>query len=239
MKAVFHSAESRGFADHGWLKSYHSFSFAGFYNQEKMNFGALRVLNDDTIDPGEGFGMHPHDNMEIISIPLEGELKHKDSMGNSIVIKEEDIQVMSAGTGINHSEFNNSTDKKGKFLQIWVIPDKKNVTPRYDQISIDPEDSINKLNQVLSPHKEDQGVWIYQNAWFFISRPEKGVSLNYQLKDDSNGVYIFLVEGKIDVCGHKLGNRDALGITETRSLDIQALSNSFVLIMEVPMTFER
>src|ERR1700754_2737741 len=158
---VLHKADTRGHANHGWLDSHHTFSFANYYNPERMSFGVLRVLNDDRVDPGMGFGKHPHDNMEIISIALEGDLEHKDSMGNTAVIKKGDIQVMSAGTGIYHSEYNRNKDKLTKFLQIWVYPNKKNVTPRYDQISLNEEDRRNKLQQILSPNANDEGVWIH------------------------------------------------------------------------------
>jgi quercetin 2,3-dioxygenase len=168
MKTIFHSSSSRGHANHGWLKSHHSFSFANYYNPEKIHFGALRVLNDDYVAPGMGFGEHPHQNMEIISIPLEGDLEHKDSMGNVTVIKHGDIQVMSAGTGVYHSEYNKSKSNSVKFLQIWVIPNKENVKPRYDQITLNLKDRENKLQQILSPDANDEGVWIHQDAWFHL-----------------------------------------------------------------------
>ncbi|MEO8820744.1 MAG: pirin family protein [Ginsengibacter sp.] len=166
-KTILHKANTRGHADHGWLNSYHSFSFANYNNTERVHFGALRVLNDDTVSSGMGFGKHPHDNMEIISIPLQGDLEHKDSMGNTTVIKQGDIQVMSAGTGIQHSEYNKNKDVPVKFLQIWISPNKKNVTPRYDQVSLNENDRHNKLQQILSPNQDDDGVWIYQNAVSF------------------------------------------------------------------------
>src|SRR6188508_2139805 len=159
---VLHKANTRGHADHGWLNAYHSFSFASWYNPDRIQFGTLRVLNDDTVAPGMGFGTHPHDNMEIISIPLEGDLEHKDSMGNTTVIRNGDIQVMSAGSGIQHSEYNKNKDQSVKFLQIWVFPNKKNVTPRYDQITLNINDRHNKLQQIISPNVDDAGVWIHQ-----------------------------------------------------------------------------
>ena len=174
MKTVIHKAETRGHANHGWLDSHHTFSFANYYDRERMHFGVLRVLNDDIVDAGMGFGTHPHDNMEIVSIPLEGDLEHKDSMGNVTVIKEGDVQVMSAGTGITHSEYNKNKDKEVKFLQIWLFPNKKNVTPRYDQISLRDIAKENEFYQILSPSKEDQGVWIHQDAWFHIGKFTKG-----------------------------------------------------------------
>ena len=168
MKTVLHTSDTRGYADHGWLKSYHTFSFANYHDPERMHFGVLRVLNDDEVAPGRGFGTHPHSNMEIVSIPLEGDLEHKDSMGNTTVINEGDIQVMSAGTGVHHSEFNKNKDRSVKFLQIWVIPNRKDVTPRYDQISIRDMQRNNTFYQILSPNKDDEGVWIHQDAWFHI-----------------------------------------------------------------------
>ncbi|HRN44153.1 MAG TPA: pirin family protein, partial [Flavobacterium sp.] len=172
--SVLHKANTRGHANHGWLESHHTFSFANYHNPDRMNFGALRVLNDDRVNQGMGFGEHPHDNMEIISIPLEGDLEHQDSMGNTTVIKQGDIQVMSAGTGLYHSEYNKNKDQLVKFLQIWVYPNKKNVTPRYDQITLDLNDRHNKLQQILSPNPEDEGVWIHQDAWFHIGKFDNG-----------------------------------------------------------------
>jgi redox-sensitive bicupin YhaK (pirin superfamily) len=233
---ILHKAETRGDADHGWLHSKHTFSFASYYNPERMHFGVLRVLNDDTVSGGMGFGTHPHDNMEIISIPLEGDLEHKDSMGNVAVIKNGDIQVMSAGTGIQHSEYNKSKDNTVKFLQIWVFPNKKNVTPRYDQITLKAEDRHNKLQQILSPKADDAGVWIHQNAWFHLGKFDKGVSQEYNLKLKGNGVYIFNLNGDLDVNGQILNNRDGLGIWDTDKIKLTAKTNSEFLIMEVPMT---
>lgn len=233
---ILHKAETRGDADHGWLHSKHTFSFANYYNPERMHFGVLRVLNDDTVSGGMGFGTHPHDNMEIISIPLEGDLEHKDSMGNVAVIKNGDIQVMSAGTGIQHSEYNKSKDKTVKFLQIWVFPNKKNVTPRYDQITLHAEDRHNKLQQILSPKADDAGVWIHQNAWFHLGKFDKGVSQEYTLKLKGNGVYIFNLNGELEVNGQLLNNRDGFGIWDTDKMKLTAKTNSEFLIMEVPMT---
>ena len=188
---VLHKADTRGHANHGWLDSHHTFSFANYYNPERMSFGVLRVLNDDRVDSGKGFGKHPHDNMEIISIALEGDLEHKDSMGNTAVIKKGDIQVMSAGTGISHSEYNRNEDQLTKFLQIWVLPNKKNVTPRYDQISLNANDRHNKLQQVLSPNANDEGVWIHQDAWFHMGDYDKDFQTDYTLKKKEM-VYMYL-----------------------------------------------
>ncbi|RZK43581.1 MAG: pirin family protein [Pedobacter sp.] len=234
---VLHKASTRGMADHGWLKSYQSFSFAGYYNPERINFGALRVLNDDIVTGGMGFGEHPHDNMEIISIPLEGELQHKDSMGNVATIKAGEIQVMSAGTGIYHSEYNPDSSKAAKFLQIWLFPNKRNVQPRYDQITINDNESRNEFIQLLSPNAEDAGVWIYQDAWFNMAKFDKGVDKKYDFHKKGNGVYIFVLEGKIEVNGTILETRDGLGIWETESISLNTIDDSVFLMMEVPMEF--
>jgi len=233
---ILHKAETRGDADHGWLHSKHSFSFANYYNPERMHFGVLRVLNDDTVTAGMGFGTHPHDNMEIISIPLEGDLEHKDSMGNVAVIKNGDIQVMSAGKGIQHSEYNKNKNSTVKFLQIWVFPNKKNVTPRYDQITLKAEDRYNKLQQILSPNKEDAGVWIYQNAWFHLGKFDKGIAKDYDLKLKGNGLYIFNLSGDLEVNGQLLNSRDAYGIWDVEKITLNAKTNAEFLIMEIPMT---
>ncbi|MES2567722.1 MAG: pirin family protein [Bacteroidota bacterium] len=232
---ILHKSETRGDANHGWLHSKHTFSFANYYNPERMHFGVLRVLNDDTVAEGMGFGTHPHDNMEIISIPLEGDLEHKDSMGNITVIKNGDIQVMSAGTGVQHSEYNKSKDKQVKFLQIWVFPNKKNVTPRYDQITLKEEDRHNKLQQILSPNADDDGVWIHQNAWFHLGKFDKGTATEYKIKSKGNGVYIFNLNGKLKVNEQLLDTRDGFGIWNTDSLKLEADTNSEFLLMEVPM----
>lgn len=236
MRTILHKAGTRGHANHGWLDSYHTFSFAGYYNPERIHFGALRVLNDDTVEAGMGFGTHPHDNMEIISIPLEGALEHRDSMGNVSVIRYGDVQVMSAGTGIHHSEYNQSSENRVKFLQIWVFPDKKKVQPRYGQITLNPEDRHNKLQQILSPNKEDEGVWIHQNAWFHLGKFDKGTTARYELKGKGNGVYAFIISGEMTVCGSPLTARDGLGITETDSMSLSADSDAEILLMEVPMS---
>ena len=235
---ILHKAETRGHANHGWLDRHHTFSFANYYNPERMNFGALRVLNDDRIDPGMGFGKHPHDNMEIISIPLSGDLEHKDSMGNVAVIKSGDIQVMSAGTGITHSEFNKNTDREGKFLQIWVIPNQHNVKPRYDQITLNLQDRHNKLQQIVSPNPDNEGVWIHQNAWFYLGVFDKDFVVEYPVKMSGNGVYAFVINGQFTIENIDLNLRDGLGITDTSSFTIKSTTqDSEILIMEVPMKF--
>jgi redox-sensitive bicupin YhaK (pirin superfamily) len=235
---ILYKAETRGHANHGWLDSYHTFSFANYYNPERMNFGALRVLNDDTIDPGMGFGKHPHDNMEIISIPLFGDLEHKDSMGNVAIIKSGDIQVMSAGTGITHSEYNKNTDRKGKFLQIWVIPNLMNAKPRYDQVTLKLQDRQNKLQQIISPFPDNEGIWIHQDAWFHLGIFDEGNSIEYTLKKAGDGVYFFVISGQFTIGNINLGERDGLGITNTRNITIKSTSQgSEILIIEVPMKF--
>jgi redox-sensitive bicupin YhaK (pirin superfamily) len=235
MKTILHKSESRGHANHGWLDSHHTFSFANYYNADRVHFGTLRVLNDDRINAGEGFGMHPHDNMEIISLPLFGDLEHKDSMGNHGVIKTGEIQVMSAGTGIFHSEFNKNKDKEAQFLQIWVFPNKKNVTPRYDQISLTEIEKPNEFYQILSPNPNDQGVWIHQNAWFHLGDLAEGWEGKYELKDKRNGVYFFVIEGDLTIAGQKLNRRDGLGISEVESVEIETNTLTKLLVMEIPM----
>ncbi len=234
-KGILHRADSRGYADHGWLKSHHSFSFANYYDPQRMHFGVLRVLNDDDIAGGGGFGTHPHANMEIITIPLEGDLQHKDSMGNGTIIKNGDVQVMSAGTGIQHSEFNASAEKAVKLLQIWLIPNKQNVTPRYQQITLNPADRHNQLQQILSPNPDDAGVWIHQNAWFYLSKSDKGVNTEYSLKAENNGIYLFVLSGEISIADQTLKSRDAIGIWEIDKISIKAESDAEFLLMEVPM----
>lgn len=236
MKTVLHKANTRGHADHGWLNSWHTFSFAGYHDPDRMHFGALRVLNDDTVAPGMGFGKHPHDNMEIISIPLDGDLEHQDNTGNHQVIRRGDVQVMSAGTGIVHSEKNKNNDKLVKFLQIWVFPNKKNVEPRYDQKTFDDKDKLNRLTTVVSPiGSADGGVQIHQDAWFQLGVLTKGTTLNYQLQNKDNGVYAFVLEGDVRINEVALNRRDGLGITETGELTIKADADSEILLMEVPM----
>lgn len=234
---IVHKANTRGHANHGWLDTYHTFSFANYHNPERIHFGALRVLNDDIIDGGMGFGMHPHDNMEIISIPLEGDLEHKDSMGNVGVIKQGDIQVMSAGTGVYHSEYNKNKDKRVKLLQIWLFPNKRNVTPRYDQITLNPEDKKNKFQQIISPNPEGKGMWIHQNAWFSLGEFDSETTQTHTLNDKKNGVYAFIIKGKAAIESQHLDTRDGMGIWDTDSLTINILEpHTEILLMEVPMT---
>ncbi|MDI1255357.1 MAG: pirin family protein [Flavobacterium sp.] len=238
-KTVLHKAGTRGHANHGWLDSHHTFSFASYHNPDRMNFGVLRVLNDDRVDPGMGFGTHRHENMEIISIPLEGDLEHKDSMGNTTVIRKGDIQAMSAGTGIFHSEYNKNSDKLTKFLQIWVIPNQQNVTPRYDQVTLDENDRHNKLQQVLSPNANDEGVWIHQDAWFHLGNFDKDFATTYKLKKEGNGIYAFILKGDFTIGETALNERDGLGITNASTIQITANSEgAAILLMEVPMKIQ-
>lgn len=237
MKTVYHAADTRGEAHHGWLHSRHTFSFSGYHNPQRMNFGALRVINDDHVAAGMGFGTHPHHNMEIISIPLSGDLAHRDSMGNGSVIRSGDIQVMSAGTGITHSEMNPNPDQDVKFLQIWVFPREKNVTPRYQQITLANDITQQDFQQILSPTPDDEGVWIHQDAWFSLAKFSDGLKKAYQLKQADNGVYAFVIEGRAKIAGQELATRDGLGIWETDSFTVESIGNSEILLMEVPMNF--
>jgi redox-sensitive bicupin YhaK (pirin superfamily) len=233
---ILHKSESRGDANHGWLHSRHTFSFADYYDPDRIHFGALRVLNDDYVAQGMGFGTHPHNNMEIISIPLEGDLEHKDSMGNVAVIKNGDVQAMSAGTGITHSEYNKNKDKPVKFLQIWILPKEKNVNPRYDQITLNPGERQNRFQQIVSPNAEDEGVWIHQNAWFHLGKFDKDFSIDYPLKETGNGVYAFILKGAVTIEGTSLNERDGFGIWDIEKISIKANSgDAEVLLMEVPM----
>ncbi len=232
---TIYKANSRGNANHGWLNAYHSFSFANYYNPEREHFGVLRVLNDDTIAAGMGFGTHPHKNMEIITIPLEGDLAHKDSMGNASTIKSGDIQVMSAGSGIQHSEFNPNNDLPTKLFQIWLFPKKQNIDPRYQQITLNPEEQNNNFAQILSPNPEDAGVWIHQDAWFFLANFEADFSKGYTLNKSGNGVYLMVISGSLTVDQQELNTRDAIGITDFETFEIKANSQAKFLLMEIPM----
>ena len=236
MKSILHKANTRGHANHGWLDTYHTFSFAGYYDPERVHFGVLRVLNDDTVAGGMGFGTHPHDNMEIISIPTLGELEHTDNMGNVQVIKQGDVQVMSAGTGIQHSEKNKNSDKPVKFFQIWVFPKQKNVKPRYDQKAFSESDKSNKLLTVVSPiGTNDGGVQVHQDTWFTLGKLDKDFTATYSLKNKANGVYAFVIEGDVTINSQKLNRRDGLAITEADNLKIKADNDAELLLMEVPV----
>ncbi|OEK07227.1 pirin family protein [Roseivirga misakiensis] len=234
MKTIVHKAESRGFADHGWLRSRHTFSFAGYHNPERVHFGALRVLNDDQVAAGKGFGTHPHDNMEIVSIPLYGDLAHKDSTGNEKVIKSGDVQIMSAGSGLRHSEYNHSQEDEVQFLQIWVFPKERDIEPRYEQKTFSAEDRVNKFQTVVSP-EETSAVWINQDAFFSLANLDAGTELTYEVKKPGNGVYFFVLNGELSIAGEKLDTRDAVGVSDTESAHLKASSYAEVLAIEVPM----
>lgn len=236
MKKIFHKASDRGHANHGWLDSYHSFSFAGFYDPDKIHFGALRVLNDDTVKAGFGFSKHPHDNMEIISIPLYGDLEHKDSTGRHEIIKQNDVQIMSAGSGIAHSEMNANKNKEVKFLQVWVFPKEKNITPRYEQKTFNPEERKNKLLTVVAPAYE-YAVHINQDAWFSLGNLEKDFETTYTIQKQGNGVYAFVIEGNVIINDELLNKRDALGVWEATEIKIKATNNAEILLIDVPMIF--
>jgi redox-sensitive bicupin YhaK (pirin superfamily) len=244
---IHHKAATRGHADLGWLDSWHSFSFADYYNPERVQFGVLRVLNDDRVQGGKGFGLHPHDNMEIISIPLEGSLVHEDNMGHRQVVGKGEIQVMSTGSGVFHSEYNNSQTSPAEFLQIWVFPNRLNVTPRYDQVRINPSNEHNSLQQIVSPfpgagksndgrNASGEGSWIYQDAWFHMGAFDAGREFTYDRKKAGNGIYLFIIAGVFLLDGHRLERRDGLGITGADSLKLKAVEQgSRILIMDVAM----
>lgn len=230
---ITHSSETRGQANHGWLKSRHTFSFANYYNPGRMNFGALRVLNDDSVEAGNGFGAHPHRDMEIISIPLYGTLKHQDSQGNMGLIKKGEVQIMSAGTGITHSEENASENDPVKFLQIWVMPKKLAITPRYDQKEFGFKDNSETL--VVSPDGREGSLVINQDAFFTVANMDAGKTFDYKTKISGNGLYVFVLDGSIEIEGHELGLRDAVGIAELTDIQIKVKAKSEILLMEVPM----
>jgi redox-sensitive bicupin YhaK (pirin superfamily) len=235
MKTVLHKANTRGHANHGWLDSYHTFSFAGYYDPTRVNFGALRVLNDDVVAGGAGFGQHPHDNMEIISIPLRGSLEHGDNTGGHGIIKSGEVQIMSAGSGIAHSEKNASKTEDVNFLQIWVFPKERNIQPRYDQKLFSAADRINKFQTVVSPEKNNGALWINQDAWFSLGKLNAGESIQYAVNKKGNGVYAFVIDGDVTIENQKLNKRDGLGIWEVDKLSIVADANAEVLLIEVPM----
>lgn len=235
-KHIIHREDSRGHANHGWLDSHHTFSFANYYNPERVHFGMLRVLNDDIVDAGMGFGTHPHDNMEIVSIPLEGDLEHRDSMGNVAVIRKGEIQIMSAGTGITHSEYNKNEDRPVKFLQIWVFPREQGIKPRYDQIKLDGKKMDNALQLIVSPTPDEGVALINQDAWFSLGNLDKGREIEYKLKNSSDGVYIFVIKGEVTADGIALGERDGMGIVGTDKFVVKADEDAEVLLMEVPMS---
>jgi len=232
---TLHKANTRGHANHGWLNSFHTFSFAGYHDPTRIHFGALRVLNDDTVAAGMGFGRHPHENMEIVSIPLSGDLEHQDSTGRHEIIKQDDVQIMSAGSGIYHSEKNANRDREVKFLQIWVLPKNFNITPRYEQKSFPISERKNILQTVVAPD-DTNAVWINQDAWFTLSNLEKDVEVNYQLHKVESGVYAFVIKGSVILNGIELSERDGLGINDIHDIAIKATTDSELLLMEIPMT---
>ena len=235
MTNTVHRSNTRGRADFGWLKSHHTFSFGSYFNPARMNFGALRVLNDDFVEPSMGFGTHPHANMEIVSIPLSGSLRHKDSEGNQAVIQHGEVQIMSAGTGVRHSEYNNSESEDVNFLQIWVMPDKLNIDPRYDQKVFNSEDRSNKFQLVVSPDTENlQGVKINQQAYFSLIDLDSSKAAEYSKYQAANGIYIFVISGEVKVGDETLASRDALALENLESVRLEASKDSEVLVIEVP-----
>ena len=236
MRKMIHKANTRGVADFGWLHSKHTFSFSSYYNPNRMQFGALRVLNDDIVAPDMGFGTHGHENMEIVSIPISGELAHRDSTGNAEVIRSGEVQIMSAGTGIRHSEFNHSQNDPVNFLQIWILPKEIGIKPRYEQKLFDVSERKNKLQTVVSPKKNTEAVWINQDSYFSLANLEQGKDLEYKINLAGNGVYLFLIEGSVSIDGEIFEKRDGIGISETNSFNLQAKENSEILFIEVPMS---
>jgi quercetin 2,3-dioxygenase len=235
MQKIIHRAASRSFSNHGWLQSYHTFSFAGYYNEERIHFGALRVLNDDMVKGGMGFGTHPHDNMEIVSIPLNGALEHRDNTGRHEVIRTNEVQIMSAGTGISHSEFNASKTEPVSFLQIWVFPKLRNISPRYQQQAFEPAARNNKLQIVVSPEQDSGALLINQDAWFSLGKFDEGNTVDIVPKMEQQGSYLFVLEGEIEVAGEVLQRRDAIALTDFDKVTVTALKAAEFLLIDVPM----
>ena len=235
MKKIIYRAQDRGYFNHGWLETYHSFSFAGWFDRNKMNFGTLRVINDDKIAPNAGFGLHPHDNMEIITIILEGELKHTDSMGNEGVIKKQEIQVMSAGTGIMHSEENPSIDMSCELFQIWIFPEFRDIEPRYDQISFKDLIIKNQIIKLVGPKNSEYPLFINQNAFISYIELDKDTTIPYKTNIANNGIYILVIEGQVNIADENIEKKDALGIWDIEKIDIVSQENSKLLIFEIPM----
>lgn len=236
MKTIMHRSNTRGHAEHGWLDSHHTFSFASYHNPERVRFGLLRVLNDDIVQPGEGFGTHPHDNMEIVSIPLSGALAHKDSTGNEHVINTGDVQIMSAGSGLYHSEYNASQKEEVNFLQIWVFPKERDIQPRYDQKTFSKAERKNKFQTVVSPEKNSSSLWINQDSYFSLADIEAGKEISYNINKKGNGVYLFVISGSAEAAGTNLDKRDGFGIEDTDKITVTAKENSEILVIEVPMS---
>lgn len=235
MNVIYHENETRGLADHGWLLSRHTFSFANYHDPKRMNFGLLRVLNDDIVEPARGFATHPHDNMEIISIPLSGSLRHQDNMGNKHIISAGEVQIMSAGSGLTHSEYSNSSSENVNFLQIWVLPKERDITPRYDQKVFDAGNRKNRFQFIVSPEVSEETVWINQNAWFSLADIDAGQQIVYKKKDTENGVYFFVIEGAATVDGHFVHRRDGLGLADGEIYSVKAKTNTQLLAIEVPL----
>jgi redox-sensitive bicupin YhaK (pirin superfamily) len=235
MKTIIHRAAERGHANHGWLDAHHSFSFANWYDPSKIHFGMLRVLNDDVVQGGQGFGMHSHNDMEIITIILEGALQHKDNMGNGSVIKPGDVQVMSAGSGVMHSEFNPSPNERTNLFQLWIFPKENGIKPRYDQKTFSTEERKNKIQTVASGFHTNGELYIHQDAALSLSNLEKDKTLEYQLMKKGNGAYVMVIKGAVEIKGERLMKRDAIGISDTESFNIAALENAELLIVDVPM----
>jgi redox-sensitive bicupin YhaK (pirin superfamily) len=237
MKIIFHRSDSRGIADHGWLHSRHTFSFANYYNPDRMGFGKLRVLNDDIVEPSMGFGTHPHDNMEIVSIPISGTLRHEDSMGNQHIIESGEVQIMSAGTGVTHSEYNNSDVDQVNFLQIWVMPKKLDIKPRYEQKRFDVEKKRNQFQIVVSPDGEKESISINQDVYFTLIDLDKDCSISYQLRNSDNGVYIFMISGSVMLGDQYLDERDGVEVSNTLSVTLLARTSTQLLFIETPIEF--
>ncbi|RFS22531.1 pirin family protein [Chitinophaga silvatica] len=235
MKKIIHRADTRGFANHGWLKSHHTFSFANYYDPNRIHFGALRVFNDDSVKGGMGFGAHPHDNMEIVSIVLDGALEHRDNTGKQEIIKKNDVQLMSAGTGVIHSEFNASKTEDVNFLQIWVIPNERNVTPRYAQKTFDPATRENSLQVIISPDRSEDNLWLHQDAWFSLGKFDAGKTLDITQKAAGIGSYLFVLNGELEVAGETLGTRDAIGLSDYDVETIKVNKSAEFLLIDVPM----
>lgn len=237
MKTIIHRNEDRGHADHGWLRANHSFSFASYFDKTKIQFGALRVLNDDTVSPSMGFSTHAHDNMEIVTIPLSGAVKHKDSSGGEGVIESGDVQIMSAGSGIRHSEYNASHYDMLNLLQIWIFPKERNIVPRYDQKTFFADERVNKFQTIVSPEKSDATLLINQDAWLSLAEIEEGVSVEYRMHNADSGVYAFVIDGELAVADDVLHTRDAIGVSDTNEITLRAKSKTSVLMIEVPMLY--
>lgn len=234
-KKVIHRAASRGHANFGWLDAYYTFSFGRYYDPERVDFGMLRVLNDNILTPGAGFGTHPHDNMDILTIPLEGNLEYRDSKGNVFIVNRGDVHLMSAGSGITHSEHNRSSSRLAKYLQIWIYPEVYNTEPRYGQVTYDADSLKDSLMQMASPNRDDEGLWLNQQAWIFIGGLAKGKSVEYKVRKKGHGVYVFIVRGEVNVNGNGMRTRDGIGLWDVETIELKADTMAELLVIEVPM----